>query len=138
MVDKPLIQRKLTLLKEKQTELRSYKLVNYADFVTPPYPKAVEKLLQEMVEICIDIGKHIIADTGLPTAGEYREIFSILSQHKIISIKTVTVMHNMVGFRNLIIHMYERIDTHIVFGIYKKHLKDFDRFAAEIVRFIRR
>lgn len=138
MVDKALIQRKLTLLKDRQSELRSYKLKQYRDFLKTPYPKAVEKILQEMVEICLDIGKHIIADVGLQMANENRQVFETLAQHKIISKKILTTMQNMVGFRNLIIHMYEKIDTRIVFQIYKTKLKDFDQFATEIVKFLRR
>lgn len=138
MVDKALIQRKLTLLKERQAELRGYKLKSYKDFLKAPYPKAVEKILQELVEICLDIGKHIIADVGLQMANENRQVFETLAHHKIISKKILTTMQNMVGFRNLIIHMYEKTDTRIVFQIYKSKLKDFDQFAAEIVKFLRR
>lgn len=138
MVDKALIQRKLTLLKDRQSELRGYKLKQYGDFLKTPYPKAVEKILQEMVEICLDIGKHIIADVGLQMANENRQVFETLAQHKIISKKILTSMQNMVGFRNLIIHMYEKIDTRIVFQIYRTKLKDFDQFASEIVKFLRR
>lgn len=138
MVDKALIQRKLTLLKEKQAELRSFKLNRYADFLKGPYPKAVEKLLQELVEICLDIAKHIIADVGLPMANENRQVFETLAQHRIISKKILNTMQNMVGFRNLIIHLYEQTDTRIVFQIYKNRLKDFDQFAQEIARFVQR
>ncbi len=47
-------------------------------------------------------------------------------------------MQNMVGFRNLIIHMYEKIDNRIVFQVYKTKLKDFDQFVAEIVKYLKR
>lgn len=42
----------------------------------------------------------------------------------------------MVGFRNLIIHLYEKIDLEIVYGIYKKKLGDFGLFAKEILTFL--
>lgn len=138
MVDKALIQRKLTLLKDKQSELRGYHLKRYSDFLKNPYPKAVQKLLQELVEICLDIGKHIIADLGLPMASDNRQIFGTLAQHKLISNNILSTMYNMVGFRNHIVHMYEMIDDKIVFRVYKTHLGDFDRFASEIAKFLRR
>lgn len=37
MVDKALIQRKLTLLKDRQSELRGYKLKQYRDFLKTPH-----------------------------------------------------------------------------------------------------
>lgn len=138
MVDKALIRRKLTLLKDKQAELRGYHLQRYSDFLKSPYPKAVQKLLQELVELCLDIGKHLISDLGLPMASDNRQIFATLAQHKLISKDILSTMYHMVGFRNHIVHMYETIDDKIVFRVYKTRLKDFDRFASEIAKFIRR
>lgn len=138
MVDKALIQRKLTLLKDKQEELRRYRLKSYSDFLKTPYPKAVEKLLQELIEICLDIGKHIISDAGLPMAADSYQVFGTLARHKVISAGTLPTMHKMVGFRNHIVHMYEIIDSKIVFQVYKNRLKDFDRFASDIAKFIHR
>jgi uncharacterized protein YutE (UPF0331/DUF86 family) len=86
----------------------------------------------------MSIGKHIIADVGSQMANENRQVFETLAHHKIISKKILTTMQNMVGFRNLIIHMYEKTDARIVFQIYKTQLKDFDQFAAEIVKYLQR
>lgn len=41
----------------------------------------------------------------------------------------------VVGFRNLIVHLYEKIDLEIVYGHYKKRLGDFDGFAREVLAF---
>ncbi|MBI2975091.1 MAG: hypothetical protein HYY43_05835 [Deltaproteobacteria bacterium] len=38
----------------------------------------------------------------------------------------------------IVVHMYEKVDLEEVYGIYKRNLKDFDVFAAEIEKFIRR
>lgn len=136
MVDRALIKRKLTLLQERKLLLQSYRLRCYADFLKGPNQKAVEKVLQEMVELCIDIGKHIIADEGFPIANDSREIFQTLHAKKIISQTLMKIMHDMVGFRNFIVHLYERIDPEVVYNIYHRHLRDFDRFARAIQKLI--
>ncbi|MBI2343961.1 MAG: DUF86 domain-containing protein [Deltaproteobacteria bacterium] len=136
MVDKVLIERKLALLRERRELLKVYKLRTYAQFLDGPYQKAVEKVLQEMVEICLDIGKHLIADEGLPLATDSKEIFQILHRHKILSKRMSHMMMDMVGFRNFIVHVYEKIDPEIVYGVYCQHLPDFDRFARAITRYI--
>lgn len=137
MVDHDLVERKLVLLKERKALLKSYKLRTFAHFQDGPYQKAVEKTLQEMIEICLDIGKHIIADEGLPIANDSKEVFDILCAHRIISKAMRQTMHEMVGFRNFIVHMYERINPSIVYTVYTQHLKDFDRFSLAIVKFLR-
>lgn len=45
-------------------------------------------------------------------------------------------MQKMVGFRNLVIHLYEKTDVEIVYGIYQNRLKDFDTFSKEILEYL--
>ncbi len=42
----------------------------------------------------------------------------------------------MARFRNLIIHNYAHIDNAAVFGILKRRLHDFDRFAQTILDYL--
>ncbi|MBI2335864.1 MAG: DUF86 domain-containing protein [Deltaproteobacteria bacterium] len=138
MVDRLLIQRKILLLDEKKAALKSFALKTYKEFLKGPYPKAVEKLLQEMVEICLDIGKHLIADEGWEFANESRDIFQRLAEKKVISKKCLKTMLKMVGFRNLVVHLYEQIDSKIVYKIYQRHLGDFANFAKKIFHYLQK
>jgi len=136
MVDRLLIQRKLTLLEQKGKELRGYRIASLDDFRSKGYmQKAVEKMLQEMIEICIDVAKHIIADEGYRMPEDARDAFAVLEENKVVTPATAKTMTLMVGFRNLIVHLYEKIDLEIVYGHYKKRLGDFDGFAREVLRF---
>lgn len=138
MVDVGLISRKLVLLMQSRKAIESYEIKSFDAFKkSHKDQKAVQKTLQEMVEICMDIGKHIIADENLRFPEDGRDIFSVLGDNGVITKKTVGLMHNMVGFRNIIVHLYEKIDLEIVFTVYKKHLKDFELFSSEISDFIR-
>ena len=139
MVDKSLILRKLTLLDQKKKELETYDIQSLADFQSKGYmQKAVEKILQEMIEICIDIAKHIISDKGLRLPEDARDSFNVLTENKVLKHQTTETMKGMVGFRNLVIHLYEKIDLKIVYGIYKNRLSDFDLFASEILGFLKK
>lgn len=42
----------------------------------------------------------------------------------------------MSSFRNRIVHDYLDIDPEIVFGILKDHLKDFESYISEILKWI--
>lgn len=136
MVDKPLVQRKLTLLQEKKKETEGYKIADLKDFKMKGYmQKAVEKMLQEMIEICMDVAKHIIADEGLRIPEDGRDSFDVLTEQNILSSQTSEMMKKMVGFRNIIVHLYEKTDIEIVYGLYKNHLGDFDLFSKEILEY---
>lgn len=139
MTDKTLIQRKLTLLEQKKKELQGYAIGSLGDFKAKNYmQKAVEKVLQEMIEICIDIAKHIIGDEGFRLPDDARDSFVVLSENGVIQNKTAEIIKNMVGFRNLVIHLYEKIDLEIVYGIYRNKLNDFDMFAKDILVFLKK
>lgn len=137
MVDKGLINRKIVLLTQLKKELKGYDIKTLAAFKgAPKDQKAVEKLLQELIEICMDIGKHIIADEGFRFPENAKEIFTILNENRVISKKSMAIMHKMVGFRNILVHLYEKIDLEIVYEVYKKHMGDFDSFVSEINSFV--
>jgi uncharacterized protein YutE (UPF0331/DUF86 family) len=42
-------------------------------------------------------------------------------------------MINAVGFRNILVHAYRKIDWNIVWKIIKDHLDDFTVFAREVL-----
>lgn len=137
MVDRGLINRKIVLLAQAKKELLGYGIKSLDGFKkNHKDQKAVQKILQEMVEICMDIGKHIIADEGFRFPEDSKDIFEVLNENDVLSKKTALIMRNMVGFRNVVVHLYEKIDLEIVYGILKKRLGDFNTFTAEINSFI--
>ena len=138
MVDKSLVQRKLTLLDEKGKEVKSYDITSFEDFKAKGFmQKAVEKMLQEMIEICIDVAKHIIADQGFRLPDDMKDSFAVLQEKNVLTRALADKMAKMTGFRNLIVHLYEKIDIAIVYNHYKKNLGDFDLFAKEVLEYLK-
>lgn len=43
----------------------------------------------------------------------------------------------MASFRNMLVHRYENIDEELVYGIFSKHLADFELFSTLIMRWVR-
>lgn len=137
MVDTALVRKLLADLRERKGILEQRRIKDFKTFVSDSFlHNAVQHILEVMIEICIDTGNHIIADEGWPTPSSSREIFEILEQHGVISKKTMKLAKRMVGFRNIIVHMYEKVDLEEVYTIYRKHLKDFEIFEVEIERFL--
>lgn len=47
-------------------------------------------------------------------------------------------MKRMAAFRNLIVHLYEKIDIAEVYNIYANHLADFDTVSKELLGYLKK
>ena len=90
--------------------------------------------LTRAVQMCVDIGTHLVADSEFPPPGTMGKTFDILCEAGIISENLAGRMKKAVGFRNLAVHNYETINWAIVFSIATAHLQDFEEFAQSVAR----
>ena len=88
--------------------------------------------IQRAVQACIDIANIIIAEKNYKLPTTYKESFEILLSNKIISKTIYNKMIKMVGFRNIAVHDYQRIEIDILKSILFKHLKDFEQYYSAI------
>lgn len=66
--------------------------------------------LERAVQLCVDIGAHIIASTEKEVPDSMGEVFSILLKLEVITKQTSEVMKKAVGFGNITVHNYQKID----------------------------
>jgi len=93
--------------------------------------------LSRAVQMCVDIGAHLLAESNQPSPGTMGSTFEMLSEAGIISADLAAKMKKAVGFRNLAVHNYEAINWAIVFAIATTHLQDFMDFARAINYFLK-
>lgn len=84
------------------------------------------------VQLCVDIGSHVISETDESAPTTMGEVFSTLGNLGAITPVTAESMMKAVGFRNVAVHNYDVINWEIVFAICQKSLVDFRQFAEEI------
>ena len=89
--------------------------------------------LQRAAQAAIDVAAHIIKDNNFEIPTTLREYFITLAEHRVISKETAEKLSKMVGFRNIAVHNYEKIDAKILASIYTDHLKDFEIFQKEVL-----
>ena len=70
--------------------------------------------IQRACEAAISIAMHIVAEEGLGLPQYSREAFELLANHKIIDEKLSKKLQAMVGFRNIAIHDYQKLDLSIL------------------------
>jgi uncharacterized protein YutE (UPF0331/DUF86 family) len=138
MVDEALILRKLSELDDYYKQIGEYKKITVAKYTGDwKIQRIIERTLQMMLETCVDIAGHIIADKGYRIPKSYGDTFRVLYEEKILNSKQVSALEKMAKFRNIVVHHYDKVDAEIVVGILRKDLKDFVDFRDVIVSFLK-
>lgn len=139
MLKKNLIQRKLANLKEYLSELEALSGRSLEEYVKDfEYRRAVERLIQIIVECAIDGNNLIITGMGKRPAMEYKESFSKLVDMGIISSDFASRLIPYTSLRNRIVHEYAEIKNELVYTSIKMLLRDFKMYLAEMVKFLQK
>ena len=88
--------------------------------------------LSRAVQLCVDIGAHLIAGMDVPPPDTMGQTFDLLAQSGVLNTTLASSLKKAVGFRNIAVHSYETINWHIVHSIAKNHLTDFSAFAKVV------
>ena len=88
------------------------------------------------IEASLNLCYHIAAKQLKKVPDEYAMCFQVLEEAKIISAGLSENLQKMARFRNLLVHMYWRIDYEHVFAILQKDLEDLSRFTKIIAELI--
>lgn len=138
MVDKTLILRKCSELSEYLGQIREFENIPVEIYSTEwKTQRIVERTLQMMIEICVDIASHIISDCEYRVPKTYADAFRILHEHGILDEILFQNMERMAKFRNVVVHQYDKVDAEIVVGILQKHLSDFIDYKETIIKLIK-
>jgi uncharacterized protein YutE (UPF0331/DUF86 family) len=131
------IVQKLQTLDEVLLELRSLGQLTEAqlhnDWRTR---RAIERDLQVLIEVMIDVCQRLIALAGQTPVTTAREAIERCVQ--LGALARYEAYHRMVQFRNFIVQHYERIDTAILADIVNRRLGDVERFRDEILAYVQR
>ena len=122
------IQNALSILKEFREEEKG-KVIS-----DPKSLGSIKYYLIIATEACIDICNHIIAKESFGVPESYADCFKILGERGIISRNLSRKLINMAKFRNLLVHLYWKVDDQKVNEILEKELTDFDEFIKQIAR----
>jgi uncharacterized protein YutE (UPF0331/DUF86 family) len=94
---------------------------------------AIAANLQRAAELCIDLANHVIKKKKLGIPKESKDCFEILDQAKIIPESLSRRLQGMVGFRNILVHEYRKLDIAIMQDVIEHHLDDLLLFTAALL-----
>ena len=89
--------------------------------------------LMRACESAIDLAMHVVRIRRLGLPQESREAFGLLRDAGILEEDLTRRMQAMVGFRNIAVHNYEKMNLAIVRSILEKNLEDFRKFTRTLV-----
>lgn len=89
--------------------------------------------LSRAIQLCVDIGAHIVAGKNVPPLSTMGKTFDALAELGVIAPDLAKRMKNAVGFRNIAVHNYESINWHIVHAIATRNISDFSDFAQVVI-----
>jgi uncharacterized protein YutE (UPF0331/DUF86 family) len=91
--------------------------------------------LERSVQLCVDIANHVLSLLDDAPAMSMAESFERLSEKKIIPVELGQNLKKAVGFRNLSVHAYDKIDWQLVWNILEEDLMDLVRFLECVESF---
>lgn len=136
-LDKNVIRRRLIRLDRLLKSLEKYAGVTREEYVqNEELQSIIERRLQLLAQICIDIASYLIARLDLEVPDEEDNVFISLAKAGLLRDSLANRLKGLVRFRNILVHDYLEIDQEIVFENFKKNVQDFKDFATEIATYL--
>ncbi|MGH8771423.1 MAG: type VII toxin-antitoxin system HepT family RNase toxin, partial [Burkholderiales bacterium] len=116
MTDSELIAKKLA---EIETFVRELRTVANPDTVLADVKEErfAAHTLQLAIQSALDVASHIVSDERLGEPRTNRELFTLLEQHGWIEAPLAQNLQNMAGFRNILVHGYQKLDLSILVDV---------------------
>ena len=84
------------------------------------------------IQAAIDIANHLIAERKLRKPTTYRESFEILREESLLPNDLAEKLVELAGFRNVLVHVYWRLDIDVVHTIVQRNLDSLRSFVHTI------
>jgi len=138
-VQTEVIRRKLSVIVNNLKALEPFDKINADDYAADLYRrKAVERLLQELIEAAIDINTHIIVEAGGPVPDNYFDTFLRMGELGALSMVLARAIAPSAGLRNRLVHQYDELDDRIILKAVELAQDQYARYVKEIGTYLER
>jgi len=132
------IENKISSVKKYLKLLERYKKYSKDEIVKNiDLRGAVERYLYLAAQATIDLAEAVISFKEFRKPTTMTENFYILEEEGVIRQELAENLVNMVGFRNIVAHDYEKIDYDIMYDVLVNRLKDIKEFLRAIEKIYR-
>lgn len=92
--------------------------------------------IQRAVESCIDISMHIVSKKKLGIPQNSRYAFEVMNHNGLISDELLKNIKDMIGFRDIAVHNYQKLNLDVIQKVIENHLGDFEGFTSQVSKFL--
>lgn len=103
----------------------------------PIWLRGVKYTFVTAIEACMDVAQHICAAEGWGPPADNGDAIRLLGEHGVCSRDLARSIRQAVGFRNVLVHEYIRVNDEIVLGRLKA-LGDLEDFVSEVASYVTR
>ena len=133
MVDRDLIFAKAGSVKRHVDRIKARSVTDMAIFLRDlDRQESIAFNMHLAIQNCMDIAAHIISDEGLGVPGSAGEMFFLLQENGFLSAGLADRMVKAVGFRNLLVHEYEKIDLQRLHQAAEKNVGDLLEYLSSV------
>jgi len=126
-----------TEIRQASAQLRELSAVPEVDFLADfKAVNSAKYLLVVACEASIDICNHLAAMRGGRAPQDYSDCFRVLEEMGTLNRTLADRLSRMAKLRNLLVHMYWRIDNGRIYRIVLEDLGDFEAYLAAVGRFL--
>jgi len=132
-----LVRARCAEIEESVGRLERFKRLSRSEFLSnqDTLDLACYRLLVA-IEAALALCYHVTAKRLHKVPEEYAECFAMLKEAGVISGELTGRLQQMAKFRNLLVHMYWKIDYGRVYDAIQQNLEDLRAFSAAVIRLI--
>lgn len=135
MASRPIIMRKVSSVEKHLRRIKELPQISLDEFSNDANVQDILLFnLTQAIQNCIDIAAHIVSDEGWGVPATQSEMFDTLVEKSVISRELAKRLIAMVGFRNRVIHEYERLNLEIVYRVWTERLTDIEEFVSNVLK----
>jgi uncharacterized protein YutE (UPF0331/DUF86 family) len=131
MVDRDVVTAKISILERCLSRIETIK--QQAGLTEVDRDDILALNLERAIQAVIGLATHIVATESYGVPDSAGDAFRLLCERKLISGDLAKRLQKMVGFRNIAIHDYRKLDPAIVETILTRRLGDLREFAALVI-----
>ena len=138
-VDRAVLRRKLERITVNLQLLEPIEALTLAEYRAEIYRrKAVERILQEIIEAAVDINAHILVESGRAAPDDLFTSFISLGDLGVLDPDFALSIAPSAGLRNRLVHEYDAIDDALVLAAVALAVEQYPVYVARIDAYLSR
>lgn len=137
MIDRRIVEAKLSYIQAYYQELEGILSYSNQEIKSDILKlRAMERIIQLIVDEVTDINNHIIRYAQLRVPEDFQSAFLILAENHILPEEFARKIAPVVGLRNRLVHRYEKVDIEMLLDMIRKSKTDFKNYTKHILEYL--